>query len=184
MKVRRSALQSLSVLLQREGEQFTRDHVSEVLAATVTCLSDDEKMIRASFIALFEEVLQVHLSEEDLRSFLPVLMANVRSAASHLHIGCRNDALQFLKVLVAHCALIISEDHMPAVLNLFDGLLSQVCISLSRWLRLFKVPGMSHHIIMLSAEASRDFSESSVCLSGGSICCCPSSHSFVHVPES
>lgn len=130
VKVRRAALQSLSSLLLREGTQFTRDHVSEVIAATISCLSGDDKLVRASFITLFEEVLLAQLSDEELRPFLPVIMANIRSAASHLHIGCRNDALLFLKVLVAHCARIVSHNHMPAVLNLFDGLLSQVCISL------------------------------------------------------
>lgn len=129
VKVRRAALQSLSSLLLREGAKFTREHASDVIAATITCLSDDEEMVRASFIALFEEALQAQLSAEEMRPFLPVLMANIRSAASHLHIGCRNDALLFLKALVAHCARIVSQDHMPAVLSLFDGLLSQVCTS-------------------------------------------------------
>jgi pre-rRNA-processing protein IPI1 len=125
-KVRRAALASLSALLQQEGAQFTRKYLSEVLAATITCLSDDDKMVRRSFITVWEELLQSCVSEEDLRPFLPVMMANIRSAASHLHIGCRNDALRFLKVLVAHCSQAICEDHMPAVLKLFDGLLSQV----------------------------------------------------------
>lgn len=113
-------------MLQREGAEFASARLSQVLAATISCLSDDDKSVRACFVALFEEVLVTLVSEDDIRPFLAMLMANVRSAASHLHLGCRQDAIVFLKALVAHCASTVSEQHMPAVLSMFNGLLSQV----------------------------------------------------------
>lgn len=124
-KVRKYALHSLSNMVQHSLGTIVVN-LAHVLEASIACLLDADQEVRAEFIAFWQGCVQTSISHEAICPFLPLVMANIRSASSHLNLSLRLDAMKFLRILVAHCPQAVVQRHTISLIQLFVDALSQV----------------------------------------------------------
>ena len=124
-RTRRSALLGLSSLLERyPGVLFAS--LSTILPAIALRVADGDAATRAAARDLWTQRVSGSVSEAQLAPFLPLLMAHVCSAATHIQTDVRLDSFRFLSALVADCPRAVAAGHGGSVLQLFAASLSQV----------------------------------------------------------
>jgi hypothetical protein len=123
-KVRRSSLQGLVSLFTSYPRELA-SHLAEVMCAIVGRITDADKGVRAALRTLWVDSIQEHTSEAQLAPFLPLLMAHVCSAATHLRVDVRLDAFLFVELVSQHCPHLVSSSHAALVLQLFEHMLAQ-----------------------------------------------------------
>lgn len=127
-KVRKAALQSLTLVLQQTLNDAA-SHLAMVFESCIPCLHDDDREVRFAFLLFWQNCIQKNVAQEMMCPFAPLMIANIRSACSHLNISLRLDALKFLRILIAHCPQAIVKGHASSLLHLFVDILSQVCLT-------------------------------------------------------
>jgi hypothetical protein len=75
---------------------------------------------------VLQQTILPAISEKEMAPFLPLMMAHVRCAGTHLMADVRLDGLRFLEALVHGCPKIVATQYKGAVLQLFAAALSQV----------------------------------------------------------
>ena len=123
-KVRRSSLPSLSSLFTKHPAELTA-HLAEVLPALAGRITDADSATRAAFRALWSDTIAPLVTEQQLAPFTPLILAHVSSAATHLQVDMRLDALRLVEMLAVHSPRLIAAGHLAAVLHLFCSTLSQ-----------------------------------------------------------
>ena len=108
--MRKRAVTGLSDLIQRYPNELS-EHTSRVLNAVALLIADNDKAVRAALHEMCSHVILPLLGPEALAPFLPLLMAHISGALTHLVLDVRNDALQLLELLVAHSPALVVAGH-------------------------------------------------------------------------
>jgi len=124
-KVRRRAVAGLADLLARHPQELPQ-HASRVVHAAALLLGDPEAAVRAALLDLAANTILPGLSAAALAPFLPLLMAHVSGALTHIVLAVRTDALRFLELLTQRAPALVVAGHCDAVLRHFCDALSQV----------------------------------------------------------
>eukprot|EP00892_Ulva_mutabilis_P007581 jgi/Ulvmu1/5195/UM021_0212.1 len=123
-KVRKAALQSLASVLQRSLDSVT-SHLGEIFESSIACLLDADHEVRAAFLSFWRDCVQQRVAKDVISPFLPLVMAHIRSASSHLNLALRLDALTLLRILIAHSPQAVVQGHTASLMQLFVDALSQ-----------------------------------------------------------
>jgi pre-rRNA-processing protein IPI1 len=92
-------------------------------------ISDVDKTVRSELHGTLTVVLPL-LPSAMLGPFVPLLMAQISSALTHMLLEIRTDALQYLDLFTRHSPAVIVAGHLEVILHHFCDVLSQVrCIS-------------------------------------------------------
>eukprot|EP00873_Tetraselmis_striata_P000045 jgi/Tetstr1/420309/TSEL_011430.t1 len=122
-KVRREALAGLSELLAahpREARKAPHD-VLEKLSARMT---DSDSAVRKALPVLFRNVVLPALEGCDASAHLPMVMAHLCSAMTHITDAVRIDALAMLDVLMGWAPGEIVDGHLAPCLSVYAHMLS------------------------------------------------------------
>lgn len=127
-KVRKAALQNLPALIKHTLHRCSTS-LAALFEGSVPCLHDDDREVRAAFLSFWHDCVRQTVPQDMMFPFIPLIMAHVRSACSHLNTSLRLDALKFLRVLISHCPSAVMQRHASSLLQLFADILSRVCLS-------------------------------------------------------
>ncbi|GFR40155.1 hypothetical protein Agub_g711, partial [Astrephomene gubernaculifera] len=122
-KARKHSLVGLADLFGRHPEQL-RLHAAQVLATLAERVVDGDSAVRAALRSLLHESVLPLLGPDALRPFMPVVMAHVCGAMTHLSLDVRNDALLFLDVMMDHAPRLVVDGFLPPCLAHFCDLFS------------------------------------------------------------
>lgn len=119
-KVRKDALIGLGDLFTRHPDEARR-HTGAIFEALADRVTDGESPVRKELKTLLQDKLLPLLSPLALGPFVPLLMAHVCSAMTHLTASIRMDALAFLQMLVAAAPRRVAGQFLaPALLHFCD----------------------------------------------------------------
>ncbi len=100
-------------------------HAGPILEALAQRFADGDKGVRAALRALLRSTVLPGLGEGQLAPFLPVVMAHLASAMTHLAPDVRLDALGVLEALVEASPSLLAAGHLPTCLEHFSSQLSR-----------------------------------------------------------
>ncbi|PRW33261.1 Testis-expressed sequence 10 [Chlorella sorokiniana] len=125
-RVRKDALQGLGQLLAAHPEELRR-HATLVMEAAAERISDGEAAVRTALRELLSSTLFPALGPASLAPFVPLLMAHICAAMTHLAEPIRADALGFLELLMGCRPDLVasSSASLAPVLQHFGDLLSK-----------------------------------------------------------
>ncbi|KAL4853850.1 Testis-expressed protein 10 [Chlorella vulgaris] len=123
-RVRRDAMQGLVELLNGHPEELRR-HTTLVVEAAAARISDSDAAVRAAARELLEGTLLPALGGHALAPFLPLFMAHVCAAMTHLADQIRADALGFLELLMGARPDLVAAGFLAPVLHHFSDQLSR-----------------------------------------------------------
>lgn len=129
-KVRKHALVALGDVTQRRPAEV-KAHAAAVIEALAARISDADAAVRSELHTLLQAVLPL-LPSTMLGPFVPLLMAQISSAMTHMLLEIRTDALQYLDLFTQHSPAVIIAGHLDIILHHFCDVLSQVCCTSTR----------------------------------------------------
>jgi pre-rRNA-processing protein IPI1 len=103
-----------------------RKHTGAIIEKLAERISDAEAPVRSATRALLRDKVLPGLDATALAPFLPLLMAHICSAMTHLATSIRLDALGFLEALMEHVPQQVVAHHLVPSLEHYCDLLSQV----------------------------------------------------------
>lgn len=122
---RRDALSGLEQLITAHPTEATR-HAALLLEALATRISDGEQPVRTALLSLFRTAALPAVGPVVLSPFLPMLMAHLSAALTHLSADVRLDALAVLETITEAAPQLMSADQqLQAALAHYTGLLSR-----------------------------------------------------------
>ncbi|PNH00248.1 Testis-expressed sequence 10 protein, partial [Tetrabaena socialis] len=122
-KSRKHSLVGLGDLFGRHPEQL-RLNAAQVLGTLSERVVDGDSGVRSATRALLHDRVLPLLGPDTLRPFMPVVMAHVCGAMTHLSLDVRNDALLFLDVMMDHAPRLIVDGFLAPCLAHFCDLFS------------------------------------------------------------
>eukprot|EP00775_Hariotina_reticulata_P010124 gene10124-10282_t len=122
---RKDALTGLQQLLLSHPLEARR-HTALLLEALATRVSDGEQQVRTALVPLLRTAALPAVGPTALQPFLPMFLAHLSAALTHLSADVRLDALAVLEALTeAAPALLAADANLLAVLKHYTGLLSR-----------------------------------------------------------
>ena len=122
-KVRRDAIAGLAELAQAHPAEARR-HATQLMGAAAECIGDSDSRVRTALRDALSSAIFPALGAPALGPFVPLLMAHVGAALTHLADAIRADALAFLELLtqwrpdlVASMGLAQGLQHYAALLS-------------------------------------------------------------------
>ncbi|KAK9808862.1 hypothetical protein WJX72_005380 [[Myrmecia] bisecta] len=122
-KVRKEALLGLVDLLKKHPKELKR-HTGPVLEKLAERITDVDKAVREALRGLLAGAVLPLLAGGAIVPFLPLLVAHVSSAMTHLANDVRADALGFLEVLMMAAPQQLSSTFLTPALQHYADLLS------------------------------------------------------------
>ncbi|EFJ52309.1 hypothetical protein VOLCADRAFT_86599 [Volvox carteri f. nagariensis] len=122
-KSRRHSLVGLADLFGRHPEQL-RLHASQVMGTLAERIVDGDSSVRSALRELLHGSVLPLLGQDALRPFMPVVMAHICGAMTHLSLDIRNDALLFLDVMMDHVPQLVVKGFLPPCLAHFCDIFS------------------------------------------------------------
>ncbi|KAL4439859.1 hypothetical protein ABPG75_002860 [Micractinium tetrahymenae] len=123
-RVRKDALQGLAELVATHPDELRR-HTTLVMETAAERITDGDKAVRAALRELLSGTLLPALGPAALAPFVPLMMAHVCAAMTHLAEPIRADALGFLELLMGARPDLVAAGFLAPVLQHFSDLLSK-----------------------------------------------------------
>ncbi|GLI64097.1 hypothetical protein VaNZ11_007270 [Volvox africanus] len=155
-KSRKHSLVGLADLFGRHPEQL-RLHASQVLGTLAERIVDGDSSVRSTLRDLLNNSVLPVLGSDVLRPFMPVLMAHVCGAMTHLSLDVRNDALLFLDVMMDHVPQLVLDGFLAPCLAHFCDLFSAA--HRSRSIRAQSLSSLTKLLTALTSFLKRAFPE-------------------------
>ncbi|MEW5311739.1 MAG: hypothetical protein WDW38_003427 [Sanguina aurantia] len=121
-KTRSHALSGLCDLFTRHPEELTQ-HTHEFFTKIADRITDSEGDVRKALRLLLKGALPL-AGLGVLRPFMPLLMAHVCGAMTHLNLGIRLDALKLLQMLMEAAAPLVVSGYLGPCLDHYCDILS------------------------------------------------------------
>ncbi|GIL45606.1 hypothetical protein Vafri_2810, partial [Volvox africanus] len=155
-KSRKHSLVGLADLFGRHPEQL-RLHASQVLGTLAERIVDGDSSVRSALRDLLNNSVLPILGSDVLRPFMPVVMAHVCGAMTHLSLDVRNDALLFLDVMMDHVPQLVLDGFLAPCLAHFCDLFSAA--HRSRSIRAQSLSSLTKLLTALTSFLKRAFPE-------------------------
>ncbi|KAG2448880.1 hypothetical protein HYH02_006229 [Chlamydomonas schloesseri] len=164
-KSRKHSLVGLSDLFGRHPEHV-RLHAAQVLATLAERIVDGDPGVRSELRRLLGESVLPVLGADALRPFMPMVMAHVCGAMTHLSLDVRQDALLFLDILMDHVPRLVVDGYLAPCLAHFCDLFS--ASHRSRSIRAQSLAALTKLLTALSSFLRRAFPSGGAGPDGGS----------------
>eukprot|EP00198_Chlamydomonas_reinhardtii_P001186 XP_001690521.1 predicted protein [Chlamydomonas reinhardtii] len=153
-KSRKHSLVGLADLFGRHPEHV-RLHAAQVLATLAERIVDGDPGVRSELRRLLNEAVLPVLGADTLRPFMPMFMAHVCGAMTHLSLDVRQDALLFLDILMDHVPRLVVDGYLAPCLAHFCDLFS--ASHRSRSIRAQSLAALTKLLTSLSSFLRRAF---------------------------
>jgi pre-rRNA-processing protein IPI1 len=172
---RRDALAGLQQLLTAHPAQARR-HAALLLEALATRVADGEQPVRTALLSLLRTAALPALGPAALAPFVPLFMAHLSAALTHLSADVRLDALAVLEALTeAAPQLMAGDEQLCCSLGHYSGLLSRTnrgksvkSQALTGLLKVMSSLQRFLHTALLAAAAARSSSGAGEAAAAGS----------------
>ncbi|CAD7697967.1 unnamed protein product [Ostreobium quekettii] len=122
-KVRRDAMEGMGQLFEANPGELNK-HAAAVVEGIGERCTDNDGRVRTTLLRLMSKWVLPLLGVHAFRPFLPLLMAHICSAMTHLEAGVRNDSLRFLDLVVKHQGASAMTEFLTPCLEYFTDLLT------------------------------------------------------------
>ncbi|BBN01905.1 pre-rRNA-processing protein IPI1 [Marchantia polymorpha subsp. ruderalis] len=145
-RTRKDALMGLKDLFGRHQKELVM-HAVVVIEKLFPRVTDTDKNVRQAFVALLRTSILPHLPQTMMKPLIPVIMAHVCSAMTHLVIDIRVSACSFLELLMQHCSNLILPFFSDQIVQHYVSLLGKGGIAGQSESRLVNVLGSLEHFL-------------------------------------
>ncbi|KAL2644793.1 hypothetical protein R1flu_012380 [Riccia fluitans] len=165
-RTRKDALIGLKDLFGRHPKELIM-HAVVVIEKLSPRITDADKGVRQALVLLLRTSVLPHLPQAMMKPLIPVVMAHVCSAMTHLVLDIRVAACSFLELLLQHCPTLILPKFSGQVVQHYISLLGKNGITGQAGTRLISVLSSLEHF--LSAQRRLAFSRHSQISAGSSL---------------
>ncbi|CAM6100933.1 unnamed protein product [Calypogeia fissa] len=152
-RMRRDALMGLKDLFGKHPKELVM-HAVVVIEKLSPRITDTEKSVRQALVLLLQSSILPTLPEAMMKPLVPVIMAHVCSAMTHLVLDIRIAACTFLDLLVHHCSTLVVPFFSDQIVQHYISLLGKGGISGQPGNRLSSVLSSLEHFLLALKQNS------------------------------